>query len=744
MTCGTILRSSSCGSPARQLPPFLDTLPMLQFALILLCTVALAAADPAIPGPLHGVKLGMDRKACLAVLQRDVNGYGNRRDTYAMVQEGSWQMETDQAAPEVRDFLRNHGYTPLDLLCLQQVQAALKYRCTTALWVLMSGGRCDRLLYVVNGRPEDSLDVIQRRIETTLGAVFPPMQASERAGTVSASIRNPTWSGRAWRRTAEGMNRLVVEVCLSTARPALSAEELQKREAQERERLTIKPSDEALLERMRMPVEVPPQPVFRTDLLTAEEYAERAQKLRLTSAFEKHLASGRGVFVARIDQVNRDGQGAKLGLRRLDSILSIDGIRVTDYLSFTHNRNESAPEQELSILSVGGDLRTVRVGPGKIGIQICPGGVSWSPITYMHESVRGPWDEDAITALLAESVDLDVTEQALAKAIEKGWQDPLAHQLAGVVLASQGRWREAVESIKQSEAAYVKRSDFAGQARSRDRVVELMSAAGWTKDAVQMGVGFTLIKPDALNRYVAALRDLPPGDAQRDLSRTGLALEPRYPLRPFLRALEAPGLDVELARRLCETGRSDLPAVRGFRSLAWEGFAEHGEVEFTFETTTAYIWNTNTVTFPDLRLGLAHVRENGKLESTRLFANFYILSNGEVLSERRDVGTSFYAPSSFRLNGKGHHFRFVRWGSRVRLEINGISAGETMVDPSRLGTTPRLVLWMETTHPATSGVIRDFQAVGFGETPAIPLAPATPDAPDRTAPPARVDPVSDF
>src|SRR5438552_2393441 len=85
-----------------------------------------------------------------------------------------------------------------------------------------------------------------------------------------------------------------------------------------------KPSEEAILARMRMPPKVEKSTPFSQSLLTPAVYAEQVALQRKASHLDGFIASGED-YVCEICSVTDGSQAAKLGLKVGDMVLRIDG-----------------------------------------------------------------------------------------------------------------------------------------------------------------------------------------------------------------------------------------------------------------------------------------------------------------------------------------------------------------------------------------------------------------------------------
>ncbi len=197
---------------------------------------------------------------------------------------------------------------------------------------------------------------------------------------------------------------------------------------------------------------IPPLIPMR-EILSPEAYAKASMAILETMDREKLKVSHPDVGI-EIDAVSSGSQGERIGLRKGDIVIAIDGNPILTDGEFRqfHAVNR---EQELRVLTPGAGERAVQVMPGKIGINLnewtyCPeGGFSQSAwmleTSYLNGRGRDPrFDDDMLVACASAYGDGDLCETALARIQRLGGHPEPFFYLACVNGYHMGRFNEAI------------------------------------------------------------------------------------------------------------------------------------------------------------------------------------------------------------------------------------------------------------------------------------------------------------
>jgi membrane-associated protease RseP (regulator of RpoE activity) len=197
---------------------------------------------------------------------------------------------------------------------------------------------------------------------------------------------------------------------------------------------------------------IPPLVLMR-EILSQEAYAKASKAILETMDREKLKVSHCDVGIG-IDEVSSGSQGERIGLRKGDIIIAIDGNPILTDGEFRryHAVNH---EQEMKVLTPGVGERAVKVMPGKIGINLnewtyCPeGGFSQSPwmleTSYLNGPGRDPrFDDDMLVACASAYGDGDLCETALARVQHLGGHPEPFFYLACVNGYHKGRFDAAI------------------------------------------------------------------------------------------------------------------------------------------------------------------------------------------------------------------------------------------------------------------------------------------------------------
>jgi hypothetical protein len=670
------------------------------------------AAEQTIPLALKGIRLGMAQDECLEQLMLHASIAGNAHSE-SKAGEGDWaHTGGERLLPELKDYLRRHGYSARDRIFMQTNVYNPLSTTVFCFWGLFTEKRCDRLLLVaqqVEGQksPAD----MRKEVEEAMGQPFPEPTRTPPEKSETSRIEAKDYSATIWRRIqADGVERIVIELAAAGARKPMTKEELNKKNIADIARLKVTPEDRATLKQMPpFSGKFTPFPATR---FTVEEYAEKVAFLRKASGIDAHIASGRGPRTCLIYHVGRNGFAAKAGIQEGDSVLRIDGALLQDADDYTRLRHEESPQQQMEILARDGQVRTVTVGPGKIGINYFSS-EPWLPVAFARTGTHGAWDDDAIAASLAINWNLSLAEQALAVSLDKGWDDSFAHQLAARIHCERGRRREAVEEIRQAIESKTELGVIQSN-RNLAMLAAIMSTEGWYEEAsaaLPWGA-----EPDSFRKFVALRREMPAAIRDQDLSEAALSAKPGYDLLPYLQPVEEDGkFSPEIARML-STGKIFTwdDAMTGTR-LVWDGVPDLCEFSFTFNSEPL-VYAPEIRVGPNLGWGFCQYGSDKILSQS--YSYFWIHADGDVMVEMRHLASTLFVPTVFRADGSSYRFRMVRWGYRVRLDIDGLCINETLVNDENFGSDPNLVLWMTAATPGIKGTITDFTARGFGDPPA--------------------------